>query len=101
VPPSSRKIAYGTVTSVQSIQLLIYQVHLYSVGSVIDIVDAIANSPVYSTYPMSFEELDHPYGYVLYETIILHVHGAGNLSAAGIKDRGYVMIDGVYQVILQ
>jgi hypothetical protein len=60
-------------------------------------LDLIADQPIVSRYPLTFEDLNHPYGFVLYQTI-LQRGGSGNLTAGNLKDRGYVMVDNVYQV---
>ena len=46
--------------------------------------------------PLSFEQLDHGYGYVLY-TVTLTA-GGKNLTAPNIRDYGYVFVNNVYQV---
>lgn len=49
-----------------------------------------------SKLPYTFEELDHPYGFVLYSTT-LKTNGQ-NLSAENIKDHGYVYVNDEFQV---
>uniref|UniRef100_A0A7E4V4C8 Beta-galactosidase n=1 Tax=Panagrellus redivivus TaxID=6233 RepID=A0A7E4V4C8_PANRE len=47
---------------------------------------------------LSFEEMDHPYGFVAYETTLRDV--GTNLTAPNLKDHGYVFVDGVFQGVL-
>jgi hypothetical protein len=48
--------------------------------------------------PLSYEQLDHPYGYVLYTTTL--GVGGKTLLTPNIKDYGYVFVNNVYQVIM-
>jgi hypothetical protein len=49
-----------------------------------------------SSYPMSFEDIDHGLGFVLYTTTL--VASGKNLSTPAIRDFGYVFLNNVYQV---
>lgn len=51
---------------------------------------------VQSQDPINFEQLDHPYGYVLYTTTLKS--GGKALSAPNVNDYGYVYLNNVYQV---
>ncbi len=66
-------------------------------GSLLDLVDLITpNGCVDAVYPICYEDLDFPYGYMLYSTVL---STAGqNLSVPGIRDHGYVMLDEQYKV---
>ncbi|MCP9262411.1 Beta-galactosidase [Dirofilaria immitis] len=49
-------------------------------------------------YPLSFEHLQHPFGFVLYYTTLKF--GGTNLTIPILKDRGYVLIDNELQGVL-
>ncbi|KAL3984630.1 Glycosyl hydrolases 35 family protein [Acanthocheilonema viteae] len=49
-------------------------------------------------YPLSFEQLEHPFGFVIYHTTLKF--GGTNLTIPLIKDRGYVLIDSELQGVL-
>ena len=51
-----------------------------------------------SLEPMGFEEIDHPYGFVMYSTTLQK--GGSQLTAPNIRDYGYVYLNNVYQVRL-
>lgn len=48
--------------------------------------------------PLSFEELNHPYGYVVYSTTLSG--GGTKLQTPNVNDYGYVFVNNVYQVRL-
>ncbi|XP_022688282.1 beta-galactosidase-like [Varroa jacobsoni] len=59
------------------------------------------NSLMPSKNPMSFEELNHPYGLVAYETTIpFQPANPAVLKVQAIRDRGYVFVDHQYQGML-
>ena len=43
-----------------------------------------------------FEEIDHPYGFVLYTTTLKN--GGSSLVTPKIRDYGYVFVNNIYQV---
>ena len=47
-------------------------------------------------YPLSMEELDVNEGFVLYRTTLKQDYSGVTISIKGIRDRGYVLINGVY-----
>ncbi|VDM46712.1 unnamed protein product [Toxocara canis] len=49
-------------------------------------------------YPMSFEQLDHPFGFVAYRSRLLK--SGGNLTISVIKDHGYIFVGETYQGML-
>ncbi|GIY33860.1 beta-galactosidase [Caerostris darwini] len=62
---------------------------------------AKANNSVFSTYPLSFEKLYHPFGFVLYKVAVpFQPTDPGVLTVKGIADRGYVFVNKVFQGIL-
>uniref|UniRef100_A0A914D5Y9 Glycoside hydrolase 35 catalytic domain-containing protein n=1 Tax=Acrobeloides nanus TaxID=290746 RepID=A0A914D5Y9_9BILA len=72
------------------------QVTLTRLGqSLISILTQIQETCNFDTNPLSFEDIDHPYGYVLYTTTI--TSGGSTLSAPAIRDYGYVFLNNVYQ----
>ncbi|ELU13067.1 hypothetical protein CAPTEDRAFT_174701 [Capitella teleta] len=82
------KKAYGNVTMLK-----------YS--TVLDSLESIAPSePVHSPHPLSMEEIDQGYGFILYRHIIQDDNIVKELSVPGIRDRGYVMLDGEPQGML-
>ncbi|HEY4108808.1 beta-galactosidase family protein [Puia sp.] len=75
VPPAKPAVKVGAV-------------HLSEVGSVFGMLPA----PVTASRPMSFEELDQAYGYVLYRTDV--DGGGGLLRVGGLRDLGIVFVNG-------
>ena len=52
-------------------------------------------------FPMTFEELNHPYGFLIYETKIKNEFSdPALLEVKGIHDRGYVYLNNEFQGIL-
>ncbi|VDK75833.1 unnamed protein product [Litomosoides sigmodontis] len=51
-----------------------------------------------ASYPLSFEQLEHPFGFVIYYTTLKFA--GRNLTIPRMKDRGYVFIDNQLQGIL-
>lgn len=73
------------------------------IGTIIDLLHLWSDRKNETQYPLTFEAIGHPYGYVLYETTVpvdIVGQGDGNLTVVGIRDRGYVMVDGETQGIL-
>ncbi|KAF8777677.1 beta-galactosidase-like [Argiope bruennichi] len=59
------------------------------------------SSSVFSTYPLSFEDLSHPFGFVLYETTVtFQTPDPAILTVKGIADRAHVYVNRVLQGIL-
>ncbi|GBN61508.1 Beta-galactosidase, partial [Araneus ventricosus] len=70
---------------------------------VISIWDYIGklNNSVVSTYPLSFEKLYHPFGFVLYKaTVQFRPTDPAVLTVKNIADRGYVYVNKVLQGVL-
>uniref|UniRef100_A0A0M3IL12 Beta-galactosidase n=1 Tax=Ascaris lumbricoides TaxID=6252 RepID=A0A0M3IL12_ASCLU len=88
IPKNNPKSAYGVVK-------------MHKIGSLVsdDILELITNRrPILSHYPLSFEELQHPFGFVAYRSKLM-VPG-GNLTISVIKDYGYVFVGQDYQGML-
>uniref|UniRef100_A0A915HF10 Glycoside hydrolase 35 catalytic domain-containing protein n=1 Tax=Romanomermis culicivorax TaxID=13658 RepID=A0A915HF10_ROMCU len=81
IPPPTPKTAFGKVP-------------LSLLGDVNSLLETLASMKFQSAYPKTFEQLDYPYGFVIYETNI-NFPCKCNISAPGINDRGYVMVDGL------
>lgn len=59
------------------------------------------NNSVFSSTPLSFENLYHPYGFVLYQTkVTFKTTDPSILKVSSIADRGYVYVNKVLQGIL-
>jgi hypothetical protein len=88
VPQSPLKYAYG-------------RQRLEWMGTVPDLLFALTapESMITSQYPQTFEELDQPYGFVLYETLI--PKPSGRLQINGVRDRAYVIVDGQLTSVIQ
>lgn len=86
VPPANPKMALGK-----------YEMNMYStLWNVVQL-----SKQVTSTYPLSFEELSHAYGFVFYTTTISFIaHDPAILKVPGLCDRGYVFVDHVFLGIL-
>uniref|UniRef100_A0A915AEA2 Beta-galactosidase n=1 Tax=Parascaris univalens TaxID=6257 RepID=A0A915AEA2_PARUN len=88
IPKNSPKLAYGVVK-------------MQKIGSLVsdDTLRLITTRrPILSRYPLSFEELQHPFGFVAYRSKL--VIPGGNLTISVIKDYGYVFIGQDYQGML-
>ena len=87
-PPQPAALAYGEVQMTASEGLLAA-------------ADGLAGEPVLSEDPLTFEQLRQAYGFVLYSH---NVTGAQPdpvlLDVTGLRDRGYVFVDGVPTGIL-
>lgn len=91
MPEASPKRAYG-------------EFEMTWLGSVLDLQYMWVSRSVSAQNPLTFEEMDFPYGFILYETVISidasGFNGSGNLTVNGIRDRGYVLVDGEIQGIV-
>ncbi|KAI4905122.1 hypothetical protein NFI96_021417 [Prochilodus magdalenae] len=92
IPPASPKMAYGFVT-------------LKKVGEISGLLDTLSpQGPVQSHHALTFEEMKHYYGFMLYRTLLPR-----NLPEPtplispmnGIHDRAYVSVNGVYQGVME
>lgn len=83
VPPATKKANYGNVPAV-------------FLGEVTTLLETLSppNVRINFTYPKTFEQIDFPYGFVLYETV-LPFDVKNNITIPVINDRGYVMVDGI------
>ncbi|XP_070565061.1 beta-galactosidase-like [Ptychodera flava] len=80
VPPPSPKSNYGKVT-------------LSRMASFYDELDTMAPfGPIRSKFPITMEDMQQSYGFMLYRTTITSDYHNAILSVPGLKDRGYVMI---------
>ena len=73
------------------------QVSLTRVGSnLVSTLSQILEPCNSSKDPLTFEQLDHAYGFVLYTTTLKT--GGKTFSAPNIRDAGYVFLNNNYQV---
>ncbi|KAE9550919.1 hypothetical protein FO519_005881 [Halicephalobus sp. NKZ332] len=66
-----------------------------------NLIDGVSNSLLSckkSNQPLSFEDIDHPLGFVLYRTVL--PFSGSNLTAENLTDHGYVYLDGVSQGVI-
>uniref|UniRef100_A0AAR2LL20 Beta-galactosidase n=1 Tax=Pygocentrus nattereri TaxID=42514 RepID=A0AAR2LL20_PYGNA len=92
VPPSTPKFAYGQVTMKK----------LQTVSESLDILSF--SGPVKSPYPLTFEDLNQAFGFMLYQiTLPVDCPKPTPLSSPlnGVHDRAYVTIDGVAAGVLE
>ncbi|TKR87445.1 hypothetical protein L596_011842 [Steinernema carpocapsae] len=82
---SRKKKAYGTV-------------QMKPLGSILALQNNVTSGCMRSVDPISFEELNSPFGYVLYETKLKV--GGQKLTIPVIKDYGFVFLDGYFQGVL-
>ncbi|XP_055943639.1 beta-galactosidase-like isoform X1 [Argiope bruennichi] len=76
---------------------------LITLKKVMSVWDYIAklNNSIVSTYPLSFEKLYHPFGFILYKTIVqFRPTDPAVLTVKNIADRGYVYVNKVLQGVL-
>ncbi|MBN3295206.1 BGAL galactosidase, partial [Amia calva] len=92
MPPATPKYAYGFVT-------------LKKVGNITALLDTLSpQGPLRSQYPLTFEEIKQYYGYVLYRTKLprtLEDKTPLISPLNGVHDRGYVLVNGVFQGLLE
>ncbi|KAL7976826.1 hypothetical protein Chor_008775 [Crotalus horridus] len=90
IPPTTPKFAYG-------------EVKLTKIGTVTELLNDFSPSgPIKSMYPLTFVQLKQYFGYVLYRTKLPRNCSKEILfSFDGIRDRGYVSVDGIPQGILE
>ncbi|VIO97720.1 Uncharacterized protein BM_BM5835 [Brugia malayi] len=88
IPRDNLKIGYG---SVKLKEILPLGKHFWELVTVSQYCQA-------TKYPISFEQLDHPFGFVIYYTTLKF--GGTNLTIPLMKDRSYVFINNELQGIL-
>ncbi|XP_041039368.1 beta-galactosidase isoform X3 [Carcharodon carcharias] len=92
VLPATPKFAYG----------LIQVKKLQSVAGLVNLLSF--SGPVKSVYPLTFVEMKQYFGYMLYRTTLPINCTKGTPLASpqnGVHDRAYIMVDGVFQGILE
>ncbi|XP_072880344.1 beta-galactosidase [Hemitrygon akajei] len=91
VLPATPKFAYGLI-KVKKLQ------------SVVELLGLLSSASVKSKYPLTFVEMKQYFGYMLYRTTLpVSCNWPTALSSPlnGVHDRAYVMVDGVFQGILE
>ncbi|XP_025094507.1 beta-galactosidase-like [Pomacea canaliculata] len=81
VPPDTLKGNYG-------------QTNMVFVSTIQDALSTLCpEGPINSIYPLSMEEVQHYYGFILYRYKLKTSVQNGLLETDGVRDRGYVMVD--------
>ncbi|KAH0621211.1 hypothetical protein JD844_022289 [Phrynosoma platyrhinos] len=92
MPPPTPKFAYGYVSLPQRVALL-------------DVLGLLSPSlPFYSSFPLTFESLKQPNGFMLYRTLLPHDIQEPvllNASENGVHDLAYILLNGVYKGTLE
>ncbi|XP_048455249.1 beta-galactosidase-1-like protein [Rhincodon typus] len=92
VPPPTVKFAYGAVP-------------MTKFGALLDFLNVLSpGGAVNSTYPLTFEQMQQYYGFMLYRTQLPQtIEKALPLvpELNGVHDRGYVLVNGVFQGVLE
>lgn len=92
LPPPSPKMTLGPLT-------------LYLDGDLLAFLDFLCpEGPIHSVFPLTFEAVKQDRGFMLYRTYLTHsVFEPTPLWVPnnGIHDRAYVMVDGVFQGVLE
>ncbi|NOU63714.1 beta-galactosidase [Paenibacillus sp. LMG 31461] len=83
IPSSNPKKHYGTVRLTEQTKLF-------------DSLDQLS-SPVKSKCPITMEQLDQDYGFILYTTQISGPRAKNKLVLQQVRDRALIFLDGVYQ----
>ncbi|XP_037568827.2 beta-galactosidase [Dermacentor silvarum] len=61
----------------------------------------MSNRTTNSTYPLTFEQVGHAYGLMIYETVVTSDFVAPSiLKVDGIRDRGYVYVNDVFRAVV-
>ncbi|XP_042192242.1 beta-galactosidase-1-like protein [Callorhinchus milii] len=92
MPPDIPKYAYGIVS-------------LTKLGQLLDMLDVFTRAgPVESIYPLTFEEMNQYFGFMLYRTRLKKSFPQPTPLISplnGVNDRAYVFVNGIYQGFLQ
>nr|XP_045002833.1 beta-galactosidase-1-like protein isoform X2 [Jaculus jaculus] len=92
LPPPSPKMKLGPVT-------------LKLDGSLLAFLDFLCpQGPIRSFLPLSFEAVKQDHGFMLYQTYLTHTVSEPTqfwVPRNGVHDRAYVMVDGVFQGVLE
>ncbi|XP_008057060.1 beta-galactosidase-1-like protein [Carlito syrichta] len=92
LPPPSLKIMLGPLT-------------LYPAGDLLTFLDFLCpQGPIHSILPMTFEAVKQDHGFMLYRTYLTHTIFEPTpfwVPNNGVHDRAYVMLDGVFQGVLE
>jgi beta-galactosidase len=80
VPPATNKTAYGDV-------------ELEPIGTIFDLLDELSAGEKWSRFPLTMEQLNFGFGFVMYETTLLNLTKTLNFGGS-IRDRAHVIIDG-------
>ncbi|XP_077011321.1 beta-galactosidase-1-like protein isoform X2 [Tamandua tetradactyla] len=74
-------------------------------GALLDFLDFLCpQGPIRSFFPMTFEAVKQDHGFMLYRTYLTHAFLAPTplwVPKNGVHDRAYVMVDGVFQGVLE
>uniref|UniRef100_A0A5F9CHI1 Galactosidase beta 1 like n=1 Tax=Oryctolagus cuniculus TaxID=9986 RepID=A0A5F9CHI1_RABIT len=92
LPPPSPKMTLGPLT-------------LYLDGELLAFLDFLCpEGPIHSVLPLSFEAVRQDHGFMLYRTYLTHTIFEPTplwVPNNGVHDRAYVMVDGVFQGVLE
>ncbi|XP_071811924.1 beta-galactosidase-like isoform X1 [Apostichopus japonicus] len=90
VPQSTPKASYNAM-------------NMQFFGSLLDVLQIISpHGPIKSKYPVTMEMLNQYHGFMLYRTTVpTEAATTGLLNCSGIRDRGYVMVNGISQGVLE
>ncbi|XP_071499664.1 beta-galactosidase-like [Diadema antillarum] len=85
IPPPTKKYAYGTID-------------MQFTATIFDVLDQLCPyGPISTDYPITMEEMQQYQGFMLYRTQLQQdYNNPTNLSIEGIRDRGYVMVNGTW-----
>ncbi|KAF4014101.1 hypothetical protein G4228_005454 [Cervus hanglu yarkandensis] len=74
-------------------------------GNLLDFLDLLCpQGPIHSILPMTFEAVNQVHGYMLYRTYLTYTVSEPTqlwVPNNGVHDRAYVMVDGVFQGVLE
>nr|XP_033715608.1 beta-galactosidase-1-like protein isoform X5 [Tursiops truncatus] len=92
LPPPSPKMMLGPLS-------------LHLDGNLLAFLDFLCpQGPIHSILPMTFEAVNQDHGYMLYRTYLIHTVSEPAqfwVPNNGVHDRAYVMVDGVFQGVLE
>nr|XP_030699354.1 beta-galactosidase-1-like protein isoform X5 [Globicephala melas] len=92
LPPPSPKMKLGPLS-------------LHLDGNLLAFLDFLCpQGPIHSILPMTFEAVNQDHGYMLYRTYLIHTVSEPAqfwVPNNGVHDRAYVMVDGVFQGVLE
>ncbi|XP_007445880.1 PREDICTED: beta-galactosidase-1-like protein isoform X2 [Lipotes vexillifer] len=86
-------------------KMMLGPLSLHLDGNLLAFLDFLCpQGPIHSILPMTFEAVNQDHGYMLYQTYLTHTVSEPTqfwMPNSGVHDHAYVMVDGVFQGVLE